>query len=84
MVSVFGWPDPNTRECCEKARNRVEGEGRAEEDEPKASDFARSWPEMEDTKRSGVRAHVFLIIVCTIQISGSVWQIQNGCLFLLV
>jgi ABC-type transport system involved in Fe-S cluster assembly fused permease/ATPase subunit len=41
MVSVFGWPDPNTRECCEKARNRVEGEWRAEEDEPKASDFAR-------------------------------------------
>jgi hypothetical protein len=41
MVSVFGWPDPNTRKCCEKARNRVEGERRAEEDEPKASDFAR-------------------------------------------
>jgi hypothetical protein len=31
-----------------------------------------SWPEMEDIKRSGVRAHVFLIIQCTIQISGSV------------
>ena len=30
------------------------------------------WPEMEDIKRSGVRAHVFLIIQCTIQISGSV------------
>ena len=44
-----------------------------------------SWPEMEDIKRSGVRAHVFLIIQCTIQISGSVWQTQKyGCLFLLV
>ena len=43
-----------------------------------------AWPEMEDIKRSGVRAHVFLIIQCTIQISGSVWQTQNGCLFLLV
>ena len=32
----------------------------------------RPWPEMEDIKRSGVRAHVFLIIQCTIQISGSV------------
>ena len=43
-----------------------------------------SWPEMEDIKRSGVRAHVFLVIQCTIQISGSVWQIQNGCLFLVI
>jgi hypothetical protein len=43
-----------------------------------------AWPEMEDVNRSGVRAHVFLIIQCTIQISGSVWQTQNGCLFLLV
>ena len=33
---------------------------------------------------SGVRAHVFLKIQCTIQISGSDWQTQNGCLFLLV
>ncbi|CAB4003176.1 Hypothetical predicted protein [Paramuricea clavata] len=32
----------------------------------------KPWPEMEDIKRSGVRAHVFLIIQCTIQISGSV------------
>ena len=39
---------------------------------------------MEDIKRSGVRADVFLTIQCTIQISGSVWQTQNGCLFLLV
>jgi hypothetical protein len=39
---------------------------------------------MEDIKRSGVRAQVFLIIQRTIQISGTVWQIQNGCLFLLV
>jgi hypothetical protein len=43
-----------------------------------------AWPEMEDIKRSGVRAQVFLIIQRTIQISGTVWQIQNGCLFLLV
>ena len=33
---------------------------------------------------SGMRADVFLKIKCTIQISGSVWQIKNGCLFLLV
>jgi hypothetical protein len=46
-----------------------------------------TWPEMEDRKRSGVRAHVLLIIQCTIQISGLVWQtqnVQNGCSFLLV
>jgi hypothetical protein len=42
------------------------------------------WPEIEDMKRSGVRAHVLLIIQCTIQISGLVWQIQNGCSSLLV
>jgi hypothetical protein len=48
------------------------------------SSVYKTWPEMEDIKRSGVRAHVFLIIQCTIQISGSVWQIQNGCLFLVI
>jgi hypothetical protein len=30
MVSVFEWPDPNTRECCEsyekRAKSRAESE----------------------------------------------------------
>ena len=34
MVSVFGWPDPNTRESCESWEKRAKHE-------PKASDFAR-------------------------------------------
>ena len=34
MVSVFGWPDPNTRESCESEEKRAKHE-------PKASDFAR-------------------------------------------
>jgi hypothetical protein len=33
MVSMFGWPDPNTRECCESYEKRAKHE-------PKASEYA--------------------------------------------
>ena len=37
MVSVFGWPDPNTRESGESREKRTKHEPNS-----KASDFARS------------------------------------------